>query len=30
MSKARELADLATSAANDIDDIKVEDVMDSK
>jgi hypothetical protein len=30
MSKARDLADLATSVASDIEAIKVEDVMDSK
>jgi hypothetical protein len=30
MSKARDLADLATTTAIDIEDIKIEDVMDSK
>jgi hypothetical protein len=30
MTKARDLANLATSAAVDIEAIKVEDVMDSK
>jgi hypothetical protein len=30
MSKARDLANLATTAAIDIEAIKVEDVMDSK
>lgn len=30
MTKARDLADLATSAAADIEAVKVEDIMDSK
>ena len=30
MSKARDLADLATTTAVDINNIKIEDVMDSK
>jgi len=30
MSKARDLANLATSAAVDIEALKVEDIMDSK
>jgi len=30
MSKARDLADLATTTASDINDIEIEDVMDSK
>jgi len=30
MSKARDLADLATTTASDINNIEIEDVMDSK
>jgi hypothetical protein len=30
MTKARDLADLATTAAQDIEAVQIEDIMDSK